>query len=427
MPPRQCTKTKQEITNVSRRICLPIDRSDYDEVIRDKQCFREMIEYFVEIYPELFPAEIAKGYQLYGFRRQSVKMPDVQLRRICLNERDAEGRLQVYTIMPGFVLPYMMGDTDDVEKALFLRRFGVPFWALTYVFGRNDMYWQRLMARFGVNDIVGTTIKDPNCLPADLLADEKHSRFNGQKAYIATTVGNDCVLGASIVLAPDEEQLSSAYGQFKQEAQHLDPNYQPETVNTDGWSATQLAWKAIFPSIVIIQCFLHAFITIRSRCKRLKDFFPIITQQVWDIYHSEEIDSFKQQVDDLRTWAQQHLTDSTLQSVLKLCDKSHLFSLAFQYPDAHRTSNMLDRHMEPMDRYLYSTRYFHGHLMTAEYQIRAWALFHNFQPYCPRSKIGEKYQSPFHKLNGFVYHENWLQNLLIASSLGGRYATNTKW
>ena len=258
------------------------------------------------------------------------------------------------------------------------------------------------------------------------MADEKHTHFNGEKAYIATTVGADCVLGASIVLSADEEQLTLAYGQFKAEAQYLDPDYQPKTVNTDGWSATQLAWKALFPVIVIIQCFLHAFITIRSRCKRLKALFPTIAQQVWDIYHAKTIDSFKQQVVDLRTWAQQHLSHFALESVLKLCDKSHLFDLAFHYPDAYRTSNMLDRHMEPMDRYLVSTRYFHGHLMSAEYQIRAWALFHNFQPYCPRATIRKTYRSPFHKLNGFVYHENWLQNLLVASSLGGRYATNTK-
>ena len=82
--------------------------------------------------------------------------------------------------------------------------------------------------------------------------------------------------------------------------------------------------------------------------------------------------------------------------------------------------------MNPMDRYLHSSRYFHGHLMSAEYQIRAWALFHNFQPYCPRAKIQESFISPFHNLNGFVYHDNWLQNLLVASSLGGRYETNTK-
>jgi len=27
--------------------------------------------------------------------------------------------------------------------------------------------------------------------------------------------------------------------------------------------------------------------------------------------------------------------------------------------------------------------------------------------------------SPAHKLNGFVYHDSWLQNLLVSASMGG--------
>lgn len=425
MPQRQCTKTKSKIAKSSKRLCIPISREEYDEIFNDRQRFREMLDGFIEMYPELFPPDIRQGYQLFGLRRQSTKMPNVKLRRICLHITDGQGQRQVYTIAPSFVLPYMTGYADDVEKALYLRRYGVPFSALTYVFGRDDMYWKRLYNLFGRNDIVGTTIKNPELLPDHLLADEKHTRWNGERAYIATTVGADCVLGASLVLAADEEQLTEAYGHFKEEALRLNPDYQPKTVNTDGWSATQLAWKALFPTIVIIQCFLHAFITIRSRCKRLKTLFPVISQQVWDIYHADRVSIFRARIQELRGWAQFNLTGYPLESVLKLCGKSDLFALAFEYPDAYRTSNMIDRHMEPMDRCLYSARYFHGHLMSGEYQIRSWALFHNFQLYCPRAKIREKYVSPFHKLNGFVYHDNWLQNLLVASSLGGRYATNT--
>jgi len=425
MPQRQCTKTKSEIAKAPKRICIPISRKEYDEIFDNRRRFREMLDGFIEMYPELFPPAIKQGYQLYGLRRQSTKMPKVKLRRICLYITDGQGRRQVYTIAPSFVLPYMTGYADDVEKALYLRRYGVPFSALTYVFGRDDMYWQRLYNLFGHNDIVGTTIKNPELLPDHLLADEKHTRWNGQKAYIATTVGVDCVLGASLVLAADEEQLTAAYGHFKEEALRLNSDYHPKTVNTDGWSATQLAWKSLFPAIVIIQCFLHAFIAIRSRCKRLKTLFPVISQQVWDIYHADQISVFRERIQELQIWAHLNLTGYPLESVLKLCSKSELFTLTFEHPDAYRTSNMIDRHMEPMDRCLYSARYFHGHIMSGEYQIRTWALFHNFQPYCPRAKIREKYVSPFHKLNGFVYHDNWLQNLLVASSLGGRYATNT--
>lgn len=71
----------------------------------------------------------------------SRKLPQVQLRRIRLKVANASGQAQVYTIASSDVLPYMVGLTDEVEKALFLRRFGVPFWALSYVFGRDDAYW----------------------------------------------------------------------------------------------------------------------------------------------------------------------------------------------------------------------------------------------------------------------------------------------
>lgn len=394
-------------------------------MVNDQPYFRRQLDQFIDEYPELFPADIGQGYQLYGFSRPSVKMPDVKRRRIRLNAADEQGVHRIYTLVPSFVLPYMAGETDDVEKALFLRRFGVPFWALTYVFGRNDMYWQRLVTQLGRNDLVGTTLKAPELLPDHLLADEKHTRLNGEKAYIATTVAQDCVLGISIALAADEPALTAAYGQFEHEAHRLQPDYQPQTVNTDGWSATQLAWAALFPTIVIIQCFLHAFLTIRSRCKRLKALFPEIKQRVWDIYHAEHLDSFRAQIGELGTWAHQHLAGRPLEAVLKLCAKTDLFAPAFEHPQAHRTSNMIDRHLDPLDRCLYSAHYFHGHLLSAEYQLRAWALFHTFQPYCPRAKIREHFQSPFHKLNGFVYHDNWLQNLLVATSLGGCHATNS--
>jgi len=390
----------------------------------DAQHFRETVDQYIECYPELFPPGIEQGYQLHGMTPVSAKMPEVRMRRIRLAEQDEQGRAQIYTIAPSFVLPYMVGYTDEVEKALFARSFNVPFWVLTYLFGRDDMYWQRLVVSLGRNDIVGTTVKDPTLLPEHLLADEKHTRLNGERVYLATTGAEGCVLGISLALTADQQELTEAYGHFQQEAQHLNPDYQPQTVNTDGWLATQQAWQKLFSSIVVVLCFLHAFLSIRSRAKHLKDTFQAITQRVWNIYHTAKSSDFLEQVADLRSWAHAHVSGPTLDAILKLCDKAPLFVLAFDFPDAYRTSNMLDRLMDPLDRWLYATHYFHGHLMSAEYQIRAWALLHNFRPYCPRADIRLLYLSPFHKLNGFVYHDDWLQNFLVAASLGGRYAAH---
>jgi hypothetical protein len=420
MSQRQYSKKQTKVTKKNRRITLPVTLAAYNELKEDAVAYRQWVDQMIKFYPELFPADIDTGYTLHDVLPTSAKLANVQLRRIRLKQRDESGQAQVFTIAPSEVLPYMVGLTDEVEKALFLRRFGVPFWGLSYVFGHNDDYWYRLSLSFGRYEIVSTTIKEQDKLPEHLLADEKHIHFNGTKGYIATTVGQDCVLGASLALGADETALTAAYGHFKQETQTLNPEYAPQTVNTDGWRATQKAWSSLFSSIVIIECFLHAFLKIRNRCKRqFKTLFDQIQQQVWDIYHAADPAAFRQQIGGFQTWAAQNLTGTALDAVEKLCAKSDTFLLAFDYPDAYRTSNMIDRHMEPMARWLHSSRFFHGHWHSAELQIRTWTLFHNFWPYCPRAKISRQFTSPVHKLNGSVYHSNWLHNLLISTSAVG--------
>jgi hypothetical protein len=291
------------------------------------------------------------------------------------------------------------------------------------------MYWYRLMGSLGRYDIVGTTVKEPAHLPEHVLADEKHARFQGEKVYIATTVAQDCVLGTSVSFTADAEGLTEAYGHFKSEAQRLNSDYAPQTVNIDGWQATHLAWQTLFTTITILQCFLHAFLKVRACGKRLGHTFTDIKRQVWAIYHTSSRTDFRQKVSQLQEWTQAqagHLTTPVIEAIDKLCAKADSFVLAFEYPEAYRTSNMVDRHMEPMARWLYSARYFHGHWLSAELHTRAWALLHNFWPYCPRAKIREAYQSPAHKLNGFVYRDNWLENLLVASSLQGFHVSNKK-
>jgi len=158
----------------------------------------------------------------------------------------------------------------------------VPFRGLTHVFGRNDMYWQRLVAAQGRNSVVGTTVKDADKLPKDLVADEKHTRRGGEKVYAAVTAGEDCVLGAELCDQADTASLIAGYGVFAAEARNVDPGYQPETVNTDGWAATMRAWKDLFTGIVVTRCFLHAFLSIRDRCKRFRPLFDPISERVWN-------------------------------------------------------------------------------------------------------------------------------------------------
>ena len=418
MPQRQCTKEKAILTSPVKRITLPMSMEKYREIVDDCGLYRNWVDQMIVEHPELFPKAIGFGYTLHD-DRTSGKLEDVRLRRISLKVLDEAGKKQVFTIAPSGVMPYFVGYTDEVEKALFLRRFFVPYWALTYVFGRDDDYWYRMEQQFGRYNLVQTLIKEPEKLPKHLLADEKITWLNGEEVVVATTVGDNCILGVSVALEADSASLTEAYQHFKDEAQALKPDYAPETVNTDGWGATQKAWLSLFPMIIIIECFLHAYLKIRDRARHLKEVFNQLSQQVWDVYRATDAASFRSKAEELRLWAEKNTTGYVLEATLKLCAKVDRFVLAYDYPLAHRTSNMLDRHMNPMDRWLDGTRFFHGHWTSAERSIRAWALLNNFGPYCPRTEISKTYSSPAHRMNGFVYHSNWLHNLLVATSMSG--------
>jgi hypothetical protein len=65
-------------------------------------------------------------------------MPNVRIRRIFLHERDEQGRVQVFQGCTQFFAA-LNDEVGKVEKPLFLHlKFGVPFWALSYVFGGDD-------------------------------------------------------------------------------------------------------------------------------------------------------------------------------------------------------------------------------------------------------------------------------------------------
>ncbi len=191
---------------------------------------------------------------------------------------------QVYQLRPEFAMPYMVGRTDEVEKGLYLRRYGVPFDALAYVFGRDASYWYRACQALGRCSIVGTTVKDPKLLPVNLIADEKHSWRLGERIYIPTTVAAGCFLGVDIAENAGTKALIEGYKSFQTEALALNPNYRPETVNTDGWEHTQAAWQTLFPGIQLILCFLHAVLGIRKCCRRTPALLQEVTGRLWRIY-----------------------------------------------------------------------------------------------------------------------------------------------
>ncbi|PIE66624.1 MAG: hypothetical protein CSA26_00025 [Desulfobacterales bacterium] len=100
-----------------RTICLPFSQDNYESNIHNPDDFRGCIDKRIELFPELFPPEMANGYQMKDFyfsRKQSVWSRRIKVAGVA------------YTIRPSFILPYHVGFVDEIEKAMFLRKFKRP-------------------------------------------------------------------------------------------------------------------------------------------------------------------------------------------------------------------------------------------------------------------------------------------------------------
>ena len=399
-----------------KSICLPVASEEkYKTIITDNNLFRQYLIQVVEKYPEIFPIGMKKGFSFHDWVISSKQQ--LPMRRIKLKENG-----EVYQLRPDFLMPYMVGKTDEMEKPLYLCQFGVPFEAIAYVFGRNAMYWYRAYCSLSRGSVVGTTVKNAEKMPQHLLADEKHTWLSGERVFIPTTVAMGCILGVGLTDSASPTALTEGYREFKEEVNLIYPDYQPITVNTDAWEATRLAWLALFPNIVLVLCFLHDVLKVEKGCPTDKNQRKNLSDKLWQAYKAKTSQKFLKGLRSALIWAKKHIRKKkTLSRLRKLCRRGSNFKVAYRFPSSHRTSNMLDRLMNHQDRLLFNMRYFHGNKQSAKQYLRSMALIWNFHPYGARTCTKDSSRhSPFVDLNGWSYHDNWLYNLLIASSMNGR-------
>ena len=412
----------------NRTIVLPFDEATYPKVSLDAVRYRKQLKQLIESHPNLFPPEIKDGFQMKDiYRTERFDTSTSSVHRFVIRRIKVAGT--AYTVRPSFVLPNLAGLVSESEDALFLRKFDVPFWALAHVFGHSSMHWCRLEQTVGRYSIVETTVQNPEDLPEHLAADEKHSWLNKAKVYIATICGFGCILGVSVAENADEASLTESYGVFKAEAQALKPNYEPKSINVDGWLATSLALQSLFPNVALIFCFLHMYLSLRDRSKlKFSSEFHTVSDKLWHCYHAATQAAFSQRLRRLYEWSKDAaIPDFMREKLARLYQKADAFRAAYRFPFAHRTSNMVDRLMQRMNRHLTNTQYFHGTKLSAELSIRGWALIQNFAPFNPYTiEQNMGWRSPAEALNQSRYHESWLQNLFISTSLVGKYRSPQK-
>jgi hypothetical protein len=396
----------------TKHICLPCASDvQYREYVDDPAPYRQYLAEMLSQYPALCPQALDQGFPLHDGYVSSKQ--ELIRRRITWSTTGA-----VFTLRPSFVMPYLMARTGEVAKALSLRQWGVPCDALAYVFGRDAMFWYRAWLAFGRPSLVGTTVQDPPKVPRELGADEKLTQGATHQVYVPTTVGGGCFLGVSVVEAAEKGTLERGYGELAQEAQALDPTYPARSGCPDGGAATRQAWPRLFPTITVVLCFLHSILKMQKHCAG--QWRHQVLDKAWQVYQAATKRQCAQRLRRVAAWTPTPLTGAVAQMVLKMCRRRTDCTPADDGPQAHRTSNAVDRRLDSQDRLLDAMRDGHGTTDSARLTVRAMALQWNFHPYGARWRRDQPSRvSPVHDLNGLQYHPNWLHNLLIASSMGG--------
>ena len=108
-----------------------------------------------------------------------------------------------------------------------------------------------------------------------------------------------------------------------------------QTVNTDGWAATQAAWRTLFKGVTLILCFLHAFLKIRERAQHLKEAFDALRERVW-VRTTLPMPARSPAASPVAGVGFE-ASDKPIvrEKVLSLCDKRDAFVKAYAHPGCH--------------------------------------------------------------------------------------------
>lgn len=281
--------------------------------------YRQYLTQRLSQHPELCPTGMDQGFTLHDSDASVTQ--DLIVRRMKVQATGA-----VFSLRPSLVMPSRIARTDEVEKALYLRQWGVPCDALASVFGRDAMCWYRAWLAFGRPSLLGTTVKDLAQIPTNLVADEQVTWVAGQAVDVPTTVGAGCFLGVSVVVAADTPTLEAGYGECAREAQALVPDYHPRSVCTDGWHATREAWRRLFPTITLVRCLLHAVLKIKDRCRGA--WRHQVLERAWQVSQAATTRQFAPRLRRLGEWTQRHLSGAVAAMVQKRCHRRADFTPA---------------------------------------------------------------------------------------------------
>jgi hypothetical protein len=107
----------------------------------------------------------------------------------------------------------------------------------------------------------------------------------------------------------------------------------------------------------VVLCFLHAILKMKQYCAG--QWRHRVLDRAWHVYQAATTRQFSQRLRRGAEWTPAHRSGAVAQMVLKMlkrCRRRSDCTPADECPQAHRTSNAVDRLLDDQDRRLYAMR-----------------------------------------------------------------------
>lgn len=388
----------------------------YLQLFANPQAFRVHLIGFFKRNPELKPDWFDEGFTFHKIYH-SKKLP-FSVRQI----RPRRESASIVTVQPSFLLPYFVMHTTLAQAILDLSLSGASYEAIIRSLSAlgeerqtriTEEKISRIIRRLGRSNLVLSTVKQTENLSTALSVDEKHTKANAEKCYIAMAGTSAVLLGAALLPSCRSESLSHGYGLIAEEIAHL-RDYEVSSVTSDGFASTQIAIREAFPDAISFRCFLHSWLPLRDKYST-NPCFNEASRRIWSIYFAKSARELGQRIRRLKEYALKTEVAGLEKLLLKVCNRKNQFAYKLNAPGAKRTTNEIDRLMRPLTRYLEKRGNLRGNGYENIYLIRGVALLINFRDYTERTKRKDQNKvNPFFCLNEKLYSKNWLENLYIA-------------
>ncbi len=399
------------------------DKSTYFKLIEDGSFFLEfVVAYVLSIGFQLVHHGHCSGQS--AFKRHShyarVRLGGLTIWRIQCCECKA-----TFSILPHFVLRYRSMSPERATEALLATHGGLSLENTSLILHISAMSIYRLLCAIGTWHVAQVLLRARLPLPPYLLADEKHSKCLGEKAYLPTLVEGRVIWHLGYTTQASADAFQASYAQFQQVALQADPTYQPQGILTDGFESTRLSLQVLFPLAILGSCLLHAAKKVASKIKGVAaDIRQALSRRFAKALFQPpklsglEVSSLAQRLRHFSKRVEQEAGEDNASAIKEwVAHKKEGWFKTLRERHMPKTSTLLDQSHNHLNRKLFMMQHFHHPDGNKTRFLNALAILYNIIPYQTRAK--HAHQNGIQLQGGQMPHQDWFFSLMILTSAGG--------